>query len=194
MLLETAEAPDRTREGLAALMAAYQQADPAAATELIRQVSPVLYRFLAAHARPREQADDLLQECWLRIHRSRHTYRVGEPVLPWMYAIARHTRIDGFRRRRRIDAFEVAVEPLPEPAVHLRPRDNGTGPDLDELLGGLPDSQREVLWMLKVTGMTLEEVARATGTTVGAVKQKAHRAYEKLRQKLGEALPERGIK
>ena len=46
--------------------------------------------------------------------------------------------------------------------------------------------------MLKVSGMTLEEVARATGGTVGAVKQKAHRAYEKLRQRLGEVPPERG--
>ena len=45
----------------------------------------------------------------------------------------------------------------------------------------LPDSQREVLTMLKVLGLTVEEVARATGSTTGAVKQKAHRAYEKLR-------------
>ena len=36
--------------------------------------------------------------------------------------------------------------------------------------------------MLKVSGMSLEEVARATGGTVGAVKQKAHRAYVKLRE------------
>ena len=41
--------------------------------------------------------------------------------------------------------------------------------------------------MLKVSGMSLEEVARATGTTVGAVKQKAHRAYRKLRDLLTES-------
>lgn len=37
----------------------------------------------------REQADDLLQETWMWIHRVRHTCRQGEPVLPWVYAIAR---------------------------------------------------------------------------------------------------------
>ena len=46
----------------------------------------------------------------------------------------------------------------------------------------LSESQREVLEMLKVAGMSLEEVARATSSTVGSVKQKAHRAYKKLRE------------
>ncbi len=165
-------------------MAGYQRADPGAAAELIRQVSPLLYRFLAASVGTRVHAEDLLQECWLRIHRARHTYRSGEPVLPWLYAIARHTRVDGFRRRRRIESFEIAVEQLPEPAVRPEGHGETAHPPLDELLRTLPESQREVLLMLKVTGMTLEEVARATGSTVGAVKQKAHRAYEKLRRGL----------
>jgi RNA polymerase sigma-70 factor (ECF subfamily) len=62
-------------------------------------------------------------------------------------------------------------------------RSSGTerGPDLEALLGELPESQREVITMLKVAGMSLEEVARATRSSVGSVKQKAHRAYEKLR-------------
>jgi RNA polymerase sigma-70 factor (ECF subfamily) len=52
------------------------------------------------------------------------------------------------------------------------------------LVAALPDAQREVVTMLKVGGLTLEEVARATSSTVGAVKQKAHRAYERLRKLL----------
>jgi len=50
------------------------------------------------------------------------------------------------------------------------------------LLEKLPASQREVLLMLKVSDMSLEEVARATSSTVGAIKQKAHRAYDRLRE------------
>ena len=53
--------------------------------------------------------------------------------------------------------------------------------DFDSLIAALPPSQREVVSMLKVSGMSLEEVARATGCSVGSVKLKAHRAYEKLR-------------
>jgi RNA polymerase sigma-70 factor (ECF subfamily) len=58
------------------------------------------------------------------------------------------------------------------------------GPDLEALLAQLPESQREVVAMLKISGMSLEEVARATSSSVGSVKQKAHRAYEKLRELL----------
>jgi RNA polymerase sigma-70 factor (ECF subfamily) len=49
-------------------------------------------------------------------------------------------------------------------------------------LTNLPESQREVILMLKVSGMSLEEVARATSSTVGAIKQRAHRAYATLRR------------
>jgi len=53
------------------------------------------------------------------------------------------------------------------------------------LLKELPTAQRETILMLKGAGLTLEEVARASGSTIGAVKQRAHRAYEKLRKVLG---------
>lgn len=184
MLTEASPASDLQDTTLEDLMTSYQKADPSAAAELIRQVSPVLLRFLAVHAHTREQAEDLLQECWLRIHKARHTFRPGAPVLPWIFAIARHTRVDGFRKRRRIESHELAIEDVHQvPGPAESPSANSI-PDLSRLIGELPDSQREVLSMLKVSGMTLEEVARATGSTIGAVKQKAHRAYEKLRAKL----------
>src|SRR6267154_3135044 len=75
-------------------MERYQQADPDAPATLVGALSPALLRFFRSQVASREQADDLLQETWLRIHRVRHTYRLGEPVLPWVYAIARRVRID----------------------------------------------------------------------------------------------------
>jgi len=121
----------------------------------------------------------LLQETWLRIHRVRHTYRRGEPVLPWVYSIALRVRVDGYRRASRVSRHETPVEVLPEPVMHVE-RPN-TVPEFETLMAQLPESQREVVTMLKVGGLTLEEVARATSSTVGAVKQRAHRAYERLR-------------
>ena len=163
-------------------MERYQQADPQAPAALIGALSPALLRFFRSQAANREQAHDLLQETWLRIHRVRHTYRPGEPVLPWIYAIARRVRIDGYRRTQRITAHEVAMEILPEPPVRVEQRD--MLPSFETLVAALPDAQREVLTMLKVGGLSLEEVACATSSTVGAVKQKAHRAYDRLRQLL----------
>ena len=112
------------------------------------------------------------------------TYRSGEPVLPWIFAIARHTGLDNQRRVRRLEFRETQVDELPHTAA-ARP---DFSPDvLDAMLAGLPASQREVIVMLKISGMTIEEVALATSASAGSVKQKVHRAYEKLREVLSRA-------
>jgi RNA polymerase sigma-70 factor (ECF subfamily) len=175
-------APARPLNGPDYWMERYQQADPDAPGALINALSPALLRFFRSQSGSREQADDLLQETWMRIHRVRHTYRPGEPVLPWAYAIARRVRVDGYRKTRRVTAHETAMEVLPEAPQTVERR--GSLFDFETLVAALPEAQREVIVMLKVGGLTLEEAARATSSTVGAVKQKAHRAYEKLRTML----------
>jgi RNA polymerase sigma-70 factor, ECF subfamily len=172
-----------TQENLETLMALYQQGDLGAATALIQSIGPRLYRFFTAQAVSRLDADDLLQETWLRIHKVRHTYRPGEPAIAWFYAIARHVRIDHYRRTMRTairerEIDEVAATKEMAPAA-------GRNDDLEALLAPLSSGEREVLEMLKVEGLSLEEVARATSSTVGSVKQKAHRAYRKLREVFG---------
>jgi RNA polymerase sigma-70 factor, ECF subfamily len=164
------------------LMARYQEGDFAAATDLIDRLSPQLHRFFVVQFASRRDADDLLQETWLRIHKVRHTYRPGEPVLPWFYAIARHVRVDHYRKAMRTTAREEGLDEVAEVAAMSRA--SGGTDELETLLAPLPESQREVIEMLKVAGMSLEEVARATSSTVGSVKQKAHRAYETLREKV----------
>ncbi len=169
------------------LMARYQEADSEATARLIAFASPLLYRFLAGQLGSRSEAEDLLQEAWLKIHRARHTYRSGEPVLPWLYAIARHVRVDSYRKRRRISSYETVMDVLPEPAFrHGAATQAGSLPAWETLLAELPESQREVVTLLKVNELSLEEVARVTSSTVGAVKQKAHRAYGRLRQVLAQ--------
>jgi RNA polymerase sigma-70 factor (ECF subfamily) len=171
--------------GLESLMARYQQGDSSAANALVSRLSPQLHRFFAMQVVSRRDADDLLQETWLRIHEARHTYRPGEPVLPWLYAIARHIRVDHFRKAIRTEKREQELARNADIA-HNPAEQSARTPDVEALLATLPESQREVIAMLKVAGMSLEEVARATASSVGSVKQKAHRAYEKLRERLGE--------
>jgi RNA polymerase sigma-70 factor, ECF subfamily len=171
------EVPD-----LATLMLAYQRGDVRAVDLLVAQLAPQLYRFFSAQEATRNEAEDMVQETCLRVHHVRHTYRHGEPVLAWVYGIARHVRVDAFRKRQRRGRFEVAVEVLPERAQEPMPAEDTS---LAACLKKLPDSQREVVIMMKVEGMSLEEVARATSMSVGAVKQKAHRAYCALRECLG---------
>ncbi len=165
-------------------MALYQQGDVNAAAALIDQVSPQLLRFFIVQSGSRVDADDLLQETWLRIHKVRHTYRPGEPVLPWFYAIARRVRVDHYRKSIRTTARQQEMEDMSSiaapPAAEFGDLDG-----LTALLAPLSESEREVIEMLKVEGMSLEEAARATSSTVGSVKQKVHRAYRKIRLAIG---------
>jgi RNA polymerase sigma-70 factor (ECF subfamily) len=91
--------------------------------------------------------------------------------------------VDHYRRAVRTRAREQALEQIAKSASASwdEPVHDDT---LATLLAPLPESQREVIEMLKVAGMSLEEVARATSTSVGSVKQKVHRAYKKLRERM----------
>jgi RNA polymerase sigma-70 factor, ECF subfamily len=175
-------------ENLEMLMVRYQQGDFAAATVLIDRISPHLHRFFLAKSMSRADAEDLLQETWLRIHRVRHTYRPDEPALPWFYAIARHIRVDHYRKSIRVASGE---RELVEMSKGVSAASHQVG-ELEALLEPLSESQREVIAMLKVEGMSLEEVARATSSSVGSVKQKVHRAYKKLRETMRARARESG--
>jgi RNA polymerase sigma-70 factor, ECF subfamily len=172
---------------IAQLFERYQAGDRAAADEFISILHPLLLRHYRAQTGNPSLADDLAQECWIRVHRGRGSYRPGEPVLPWLFAIARHTRIDQYRKTSSAAKRETELE------ESTAARNATTDPwqavenslaasTVMSRLAQLSEGQREVFVMLKVDGMTVEEVAAAIGQTPGAVKQKAYRAYEALRK------------
>jgi len=124
---------DQLRE----LMVRYQQGDTAAVETLVTNFSPALLRFCSGPGMSRSDAEDLLQDCWLRIHRARHTYLPSEPLLPWIFAVARHARLEAYRRRRRLGSREVLVAGTPEPASAVPTPGSG----VMDLVNRLPDGQ-----------------------------------------------------
>ncbi len=174
------EGPSGSRRSLESLMEAYQRSDEAAFTELADTVSPALKRFFFGPTVTRRHSDDLLQDFWMRVHRSRHTYEAGRPVLPWIFGIARYARADEYRKMSRTESHqEVHDDFMADPRCQARAAEARS--DLNTLMALLPPRQRDVLHMLKVKGMSLKEVAAATDSNVNATKQMAHRAYVTLR-------------
>jgi RNA polymerase sigma-70 factor (ECF subfamily) len=178
-------APAPLDPDLPELMRRYQQGDATAMTALVECVTPQLYRFFASLTNSNADAEDMLQEAWLRIHRVRHTYRGAEPVLPWLYAIARSVQVEDHRRRLWLAWREAGVGIFP--AFSAREDKAGTKPAFEELVGRLPQDQREVLTMLKISGLSAEQVARVTSSPAWAVKRRLLRAYERLRRLLAPA-------
>jgi RNA polymerase sigma-70 factor, ECF subfamily len=176
------------------LMARYQDGDAAAFRELYALVAPRLLGYLMKMARSKALADDLLQQTFLKIHRARAAYVRGADPLPWIYSIAHRTFIDEVRKSKRA-VVNVADEEVPEVAAGLDGEsvDRRDEPRIDpelarealDALAQLPTQQREAVVLTKLDGKSVAEAAEIAGTTVGAMKVRAHRGYEALRKLLG---------
>ncbi|HEY5952384.1 MAG TPA: RNA polymerase sigma factor [Kofleriaceae bacterium] len=176
-------------------MARYQDGDAAAFRELYALVAPRLLGYLMKMARSRALADDLLQQTFLKVHRARGAYVRGADPMPWIYSIAHRTFIDEARKAKRA-VVRVADEDVPEVAAGLdgesaeRRDEPRVDPELARealaALAQLPTQQREAVVLTKLDGKSVAEAAEIAGTSVGAMKVRAHRGYEALRRLLGK--------
>lgn len=176
------------------LMARYCDGDASAFRELYALVSPRLYGYLVKMARSRALADDLLQQTFMKVHRARTAYIRGADPVPWIYSIAHRTFLDETRRTKRAVVRVGDEEQLPEISADLEGqtperRDDPADPELLktalDALAALPEQQRQAVVLTKLEGKSVAEAAEIAGTTVGAMKVRAHRGYEVLRQLLG---------
>lgn len=170
------------------LMVAYQAGDLKAFEAFYHRLSPKLLGYLSSLTWEPGLAEDLLQETFLQIHRSRHTYLPGRPVQPWAFAIARHVFLMDRRaraRRRRIESDRV--EELPEIPVPSFMAELGTRSELQQALAGLADDRREAVLLHHVWGFSFGEIGRMLGIREGTAKLRAHRAIGALRDSLSAA-------
>ena len=180
------------------LMARYCDGDASAFRELYAVVAPRLFGYLVKMARHRALADDLLQQTFLKVHRARSAYVRGADPIPWIYSIAHRTFLDEARKQNRAHVRVAESEELPEVRADLRGEtdDRRDEPRADpeqvkialDALATLPAQQREAVVLTKLDGKSVAEAAEIAGTTVGAMKVRAHRGYEALRKLLGATL------
>lgn len=159
-------------------MALAQHGDGSAYRALLDDLGPQLTRFLRRRLRDREDLADAYQDTFLALHRARHTYRPLRPIEPWLFAIARNVAADYGRRWQRRSRYEILTDDAPDRGTEP-PREIGS--ELDTALRALPNLQREALQLLKFQGLSIREAADRVGTTPGAVKLRAHRAYLALK-------------
>jgi RNA polymerase sigma-70 factor (ECF subfamily) len=167
-------------------MARYASGDDDAFAEVYDALAARLFGYLRHQLRDEALAEDLLQEAMMHMHRARGTFIVGADVVPWAFAIARRVMIDHHRLRRNAPP----VGPLGQDGPAALAMGASADQDLEvrelasafeRALERLPSGQRDAFRLLKQEGLSIDEAARALGTTAGAVKLRAHRAYEALR-------------
>jgi RNA polymerase sigma-70 factor (ECF subfamily) len=183
-------------ERLDELMRRYGRGDDSAFEPLYKLLATRLYRFCLRLASRRSDADDLLQETFLRLHRGRATYLAGANALHWAFAIARSAYLDRLRYwRRRPEHLGLGNDVAQESELQAQ---EGHRPDLELLaqdlwhvvsaeLAKMSEKNRVAYILLREEALSVKEAAVVLGTTADVVKQRAHRAYEQLRSALGAA-------
>jgi len=181
----------------AEVMARYCRGDAAAFHQLYTLLAPRILAYLTGLLGEKAAAEDVLQQTFLKVHEARGSYVLGANPIPWIYTIAHRTSLDEIRKRKRSRVrLSKDGEPAGEPAAHITGVAADAHPDPADradpaaagalaALATLPENQRQALILTKVHGRSIADAAMITGSTPGAIKQRAHRAYVTLRQMLG---------
>jgi RNA polymerase sigma-70 factor (ECF subfamily) len=148
-----------------------------------------LYNFAMYLTRNPPEAEDLVQETYLRAFRFSHKFQPGTHLRAWLFQILRNTFLTFYRLREREAAIaEDGVPDWDTPMFHDTPLDDSGAmeahTDLERAMRRLPEEFRTVLLLAEVEGMPLEEVARVMACPVGTVKSRIFRAKERLRDLL----------
>jgi RNA polymerase sigma-70 factor, ECF subfamily len=187
---------DAKVEQLSELMRRYGGGDDSVFDALYEFLAPRLYRFCLRLAPRRSDADDLLQDAFLRLHRARASYLSGANALHWAFAIARSASLDRLRYWRRRpenlgDDADVADDGTLQADDASRPDAELQANDLwlvvTRELAKMSEKNRVAYILLREEGLSVKEAAAVLGTTGDVVKQRAHRAYEQLRSAIGAA-------
>jgi RNA polymerase sigma-70 factor (ECF subfamily) len=132
----------------------------------------------------RAAAEDLVQDVFMRMLKYSRTFRDEMSFLPWMFRIARNACVDHLRRTSadRMPAQDPDELESNEPADEATGEHDERAELIRKALLALPAERREVLVLSRYEFKSYEEIARALGCSVGAVKVRAHRAIKQLRE------------
>jgi RNA polymerase sigma-70 factor (ECF subfamily) len=174
---------------LARLMIAYQAGQLDAFESLYGALAADLRRYFGSAQPDGGVVQDLVQETFLEIHRSRRLYLPPLPVRPWVFGVARNVlrrqRRAAWRLTRHEDrTVDPADERLSRAEAAVRPA--GIEPrDLEDALSRLPPGRRDAWLLHHLHGLSFQQVAVALRIGVGAAKLRSSRAMKALRSSLG---------
>ena len=167
-------------------MAAYVAGDKAAFDELFKRYAPVLLRVMRQQLRSQEEANDLVQQTFLQLHRARHDFRVDAKLRPWIFTIALNLKREHLRRIKRRPEAELVLDGKGDPNVKPDVARLEAARTLHFALERLQPTYREVIELHWLGQLSFPEISELLGDSLSAVKVRAHRGYSALREILEE--------
>jgi RNA polymerase sigma-70 factor (ECF subfamily) len=168
-------------QDLCALMIRYQGGSLEAFQEIYAQLAPGVRRYLLHLAAGSQIADDLLQETFLQIHRSRAAYNPEYAVRPWVFGLARNVFLMNRRAARQWAKVRESREDLPDLAVLPEADSLGSREEIRRCIAYLPPEQAEALLLHHEWGFRFEEIAGMLGISAAAARARASRGMADLR-------------
>jgi len=183
------------------LIAAHLQGDPVAFRELVQRYGDGVLGYLCRMTGNRDQAEDLFQETFTRVHEKARTYRGGS-FKSWLFTIATRAAIDTIRRRKHAATIsldhDTDGDDDPPPVANAVAQDAADPArevvrqeqkeQVRQAIASLPPGQRAALVLAYYQQLSYQEVAATLGCSVGAVKTQMSRALAKLAQRLPDAV------
>lgn len=168
-------------ESSESLMRRYQEGDAEAFAALYRRHAPRVLGYLRGHLPAGTDAEDLLQQTFLSLHRYRERYDASLPFLPWVFAIARNALIDHLRKGK---VTLVSLDAVAEPAAPQEVARGGEEVSWETILESVPAESRELFRLRFEQRLPFEEIAERLDADPRAVRKRASRLVARLRAAL----------
>ncbi len=168
------------------LMEYFQNDHEPAFTELVRRYQDRLHNFLYRYTHDHQDCEDLVQETFLRVHKSKASYERIAKFSTWMYTIALNLAKSLYKKKQRMYKVSIHKDPNDSEDFEMHIEDPNILPDqelheklsleqLEKALMSLPEDFREVVMLRDLQDMTYEEISDATGIPMGTVKSRINR-------------------
>ena len=142
-----------------------------------------LQQFILKRVPDEQNAEDILQEVFLKIHARISTLRDEEKLQSWMYQITRNTIADYYREKRATVELPASLL-LPEEPLIGKDVVKELIPSIKAMVDSLPDEYRQALLLTEYEGLNQRELAERLGLSFSGAKSRVQRAREKLKAML----------
>jgi len=184
----------------AELIRAAQEGDQRAFEQLVRLFDQSVLRLATNLLRSPEEANDIYQEAFLRVHKNLHTFRFDCSFHTWLYRIVSNLCLDALRKRKvrreessvvetsegLLDRMDTVQEQRADSDPERRLESQQLKERIQEVLGRLTPRERAVFEMRHYQGMRLRTIGEVMGTSEEAAKNCLFRATQKMRAALGD--------
>lgn len=182
-----------------ALIALSLSGDREAFRQLVELYQEKLFRLVFQVVRSREDAEDIVQESFVKAYLSLNTFRGQSSFYTWLYRIAFNMAIDFKRKVSRRGGEALGVEeidqvdqsqigPVENPQDALIRRESGK--QIQLALEGLSEEHRAVIVLREVDGLHYDEIARVVGVSKGTVMSRLHYARKRMHEALRKFDPD----